>query len=207
MKLQIEENVEIYENEELLEGSPAAALLTIKNQLMKTLGNAFKFVGGSTVPKFTVQPKDNDEIAFEITTDGKNVECTPKVDGTLDNLHKKRGIAFMRAANVITDFIKSFIDKAPVKEGIDMMNEYVESNQTAVFDDFMDKVDMLQVLARTIKHDLVDIYEDAPDLFNSDDFDLISSFDNLNFKLDQAISNMKKASNSIKDVHVNVAED
>ena len=83
----------------------AASLLTIKNQLMNKLGSAFKAIGGSMNPKVTVYREDDPETSFDITTDGKNVDITPKYDGIPDTAHKKRGIAFMRAVNVLYDFI------------------------------------------------------------------------------------------------------
>lgn len=85
--------------------SVSASLLTIRNQLMNKLGNAFKAIGGSMTPKVTVYPEDDPDTSFDITTDGKNVEITPKYDGIPDTVHKKRGIAFMRAVNVLYDFI------------------------------------------------------------------------------------------------------
>ena len=83
----------------------AASLLTIKNQLMNKLGSAFKSIGGSMNPKVTVYREDDPNTSFDITTDGKNVDIVPKYDGIPDTVHKKRGIAFMRAVNVLYDFI------------------------------------------------------------------------------------------------------
>jgi len=83
----------------------AASLLTIKNQLMNKLGSAFKAIGGSMNPKVTVYREDDPDTSFDITTDGKNVDIVPKYDGIPDTVHKKRGIAFMRAVNVLYDFI------------------------------------------------------------------------------------------------------
>ncbi len=82
-----------------------APLMTIRNQLMNKLGDNFTVTGGTTVPKVIVTSVDKPDISFDIMTDGKNVEITPKKDGVPDTLHKKRGIAFMRAATILYDFI------------------------------------------------------------------------------------------------------
>lgn len=82
-----------------------APLMNIRNQLMNKLGDDFTVTGGTTVPKVIVTSLDKPDISFDIVTDGKNVEITPKKDGVPDTLHKKRGIAFMRAANILYDFI------------------------------------------------------------------------------------------------------
>lgn len=86
-----------------------ANLMTIRNQLMNKLGSDFKFMGGSTVPKIIVSNVRQPEITFEITPDGKNLDIVPKYHNIPDILHKKKGIAFMRAANVIYDFIMNTI--------------------------------------------------------------------------------------------------
>lgn len=83
----------------------SAPLMNIRNQLMNKLGDAFKATGGGTTPKVIITSVEDPELSFDITTDGKNVDITPKHDGVPDTLNKKRGIAFMRAANVLYNFI------------------------------------------------------------------------------------------------------
>jgi hypothetical protein len=99
------ESVKIRKREQTIDEGVAASLLTIKNQLMNKLGSAFKSIGGSMNPKVTVYREDDPDTSFDITTDGKNVDIVPKYDGIPDTVHKKRGIAFMRAVNVLYDFI------------------------------------------------------------------------------------------------------
>ena len=92
-----------------LDESVPAALMTLKNQLMNKLGSSFIVKGGSLTPKVTVYSEEEPDTTFDITTDGKNVEITPKYNGIADTVHKKKGIAFMRAANVLYDFIMSIL--------------------------------------------------------------------------------------------------
>lgn len=99
------ESVRVRNRKQTMDEGVAASLLTIKNQLMNKLGNAFKAVGGSMNPKVTVYSEEDPDTSFDITTDGKNVDIVPKYDGIPDTVHKKRGIAFMRAVNVLYDFI------------------------------------------------------------------------------------------------------
>ena len=93
-----------------LDESVPAALMTLKNQLMDKLGSSFIVKGGSLTPKVTVYSEEEPDTTFDITTDGKNVEITPKHSGVPDTVHKKKGIAFMRAANVLYDFIMSVLN-------------------------------------------------------------------------------------------------
>lgn len=93
-----------------LDESVPAALMTLKNQLMNKLGSSFIVKGGSLTPKVTVYSEEEPDTTFDITTDGKNVEITPKYNGVPDTVHKKKGIAFMRAANVLYDFIMSVLN-------------------------------------------------------------------------------------------------
>lgn len=92
-----------------LDESVPSALITLKNQLMNKLGNSFVVKGGSLTPKVTVYSEEEPDTTFDITTDGKNVEITPKYNGIADTVHKKKGITFMRAANVLYDFIMNIL--------------------------------------------------------------------------------------------------
>lgn len=92
---------------ELVDEAMAAPLLNVKNQLMKVLSDTFEFIGGSTVPKFTMKSKEEPDVSFDVTMTGNNVDVTPKYNDMPDTAHKKRGIALMRAANVIVDFVNS----------------------------------------------------------------------------------------------------
>ena len=86
-----------------------ANMMTIRNQLMNKLGDDFKVTGGSTVPKIIVASEQRPSITFEITPNGQNVDIVPKYDNIPDTVHKKRGIAYMRAANILYDFIVNTI--------------------------------------------------------------------------------------------------
>lgn len=86
-----------------------ANMMTIRNQLMNKLGDDFKVTGGSTVPKIIVASEQRPSITFEITPNGQNVDIVPKYDNIPDTVHKKRGIAYMRAANILYDFIMNTI--------------------------------------------------------------------------------------------------
>ena len=92
------------DEEETVQEAMAPSLVNVKNQLMKLVGSAFKFIGGSMVPKFTMQSTEKPEVAIDVTTSGNNVEATPKYNGMPDTMHKKKGIAFMQAADVIANF-------------------------------------------------------------------------------------------------------
>ena len=107
----IDHNRAIKESDELLEyGNSQASLLTIQNQLRKKIGDDFSFIGGSTVPKFKIKSNDIPDVEIVVTVNDKNVECTPVYDGVADTLHKKRGIAFMRACDVISTFAYDLVD-------------------------------------------------------------------------------------------------
>lgn len=84
-------------------------MMTIRNQLMNKLGDDFKVTGGSTVPKIIVASEQRPSITFEITPNGQNVDIVPKYDNIPDTVHKKRGIAYMRAANILYDFIMNTV--------------------------------------------------------------------------------------------------
>ena len=86
-----------------------ANMMTIRNQLMNKLGDDFKVTGGSTVPKIIVASEQRPSITFEITPNGQNVDIVPKYDNIPDTVHKKRGIAYMRAANILYDFIMNTV--------------------------------------------------------------------------------------------------
>lgn len=99
------------ESEELFEyDNNQASLLTVQNQLRKKIGDDFSFIGGSTVPKFKIKSIDIPDVEISITVNGKNVECTPIYDGVADTLHKKRGIAFMRACDIISNYAYDILD-------------------------------------------------------------------------------------------------
>lgn len=88
----------------------SASLLNVKNQLMKILSNTFKFTGGSMIDKFTMTSTEEPDVSFEVSMDRNDVSVLPKYNGQPDTMHKKRGIAIMRAANVIKDFVTSIVD-------------------------------------------------------------------------------------------------
>ena len=107
----IDEYRVLKESEELCEyDNNQASLLNVQNQLRKKIGDDFSFIGGSTVPKFKIKSNDVPDVEIVITVNGKNVECTPVYDGVADTLHKKRGIAFMRACDVISSFAYDVVD-------------------------------------------------------------------------------------------------
>lgn len=108
--------------EDVQEAAVGASLLTLKNQLQRMVGNAFKFIGGSLVPKFTMQSNEKPEVSFDVNAVGQNVEVTPKYNGTPDTMHKRKGIAFMSAANTIADFVESIVSKYKPA----MATEYVQ---------------------------------------------------------------------------------
>lgn len=99
------------ESEELFEyDNNQASLLTVQNQLKKKIGDDFSFIGGSTVPKFKIKSIDVPDVEIVVAVDGKNIECTPVYNGVADTLHKKRGIAFMRACDVISSFAHDLVN-------------------------------------------------------------------------------------------------
>lgn len=100
---------EMLKEPELVDEAMAAPLLNVKNQLMKALSDTFEFIGGSMVPKFTMKSKEEPEVSFDVAMSGNNVDVTPKYNNMPDTAHKKRGIALMRAANVIVDFVNSIM--------------------------------------------------------------------------------------------------
>lgn len=112
------------EDEPVQEAACVASLLTVKNQLTKVLSPAdFEFIGGSMVPKFTIKSKEKPDVSFEVNVNGQNIEVTPAYKGIPDMLHKRRGIAIMRAANIIADFVQDIVNRyKPVQESF--MNEY-----------------------------------------------------------------------------------
>ena len=97
-------------SEPVQEYNTSAALMTVQNQLRNILGNSYTFMGSGTIPKFNVKSNAKPSISFDIAVvNGTNAECTPLLNGIPDMLHKKRGIALMRAASVLADFIKIFV--------------------------------------------------------------------------------------------------
>lgn len=131
--------------EDVQEAAVGASLLTLKNQLQRMVGNAFKFIGGSLVPKFTMQSNEKPEVSFDVNAVGQNVEVTPKYNGTPDTMHKRKGIAFMSAASTIADFVESIVSKYKPA----MATEYVQDElftrlqmlvgESATNDDFFPK--------------------------------------------------------------------
>ena len=118
-----------------------APLMNVRNQLMNNLGGKFDFIGGSMNPKFTMTYKKDPSISFDVALSGNNIEMTPKHDDIPDYIHKIKGISIMRAAQVILDAIKKFINegvcsnmKLMIKESnymteaLDDVREYAELN-------------------------------------------------------------------------------
>lgn len=95
-----------------IEAYTNAPLMNVRNQLMNKLGAGFDVIGGSTVPKIIVTPNRYKNIQFEIQSNGQNVEVTPVIDNIPDYLHKRKGIAFMQAANILYDFIMGILKTA-----------------------------------------------------------------------------------------------
>ena len=93
------------------EAATSAALLNVQNQLRNMLSDAFDFIGGSMIPTFTMKSKEKPELAIKVSAQGTNVEATPVVNGAPDLIHKKKGIAIMRAAQTIADFAKDLVSK------------------------------------------------------------------------------------------------
>lgn len=139
-----ESYVDSFDDEITMEAANAAALLNVKNQVQKIVGSAFKFIGGSLVPKFTMQSNDKPEVALDVNADGNNVELTPKYNGKPDFMHKRKGIALMRAADVIANFAESIV--AGYKPKPAMENAYIQIGNDVIlqeqedFDTFMDEV-------------------------------------------------------------------
>lgn len=105
-------------NQPVQEAACTASLLTVKNQLTQILGNNYEFIGGSLVPRFIVKSKEKPSLSFQIDVNGANIEVTPLYNDLPDFIHKRRGIAFMQAANVVARFIEDMTRdyKPPVKE-------------------------------------------------------------------------------------------
>lgn len=99
------------ETDMVQEAAAGAALLNVKNQLSGMLSDAFEFIGGSLLPSFTMKSKEKPEVSIKVTSQGQNVEATPVINGSPDLIHKKKGIAIMRAAQTIADFAKDIVSK------------------------------------------------------------------------------------------------
>ena len=111
-------------SEAVQEVACAASLLTVKNQLSQQLGSDYEFIGGSLVPKFTIKSKQKPELSFEVNVNGANIEVTPCYNNIPDFIHKRKGIAFMQAANVVAKFIEDTVrDYKPVQESF--MSNYM----------------------------------------------------------------------------------
>ena len=85
-------------------------MMTVRNQLMNKLGDDFSAIGGSMNPKIIVKYEVDPKIDFEITPNGKNLDVVGRIDKVPDTVHKKKGIAYMRAGNIIYDYIMDFIE-------------------------------------------------------------------------------------------------
>ena len=96
-----------YDIEESYEKIP---LMTIRNQLMKKLGDDYKATGGSMTPKVLISYLEDPRIEFEIEPDGKNLSIVTKRNKIPDTLHKKKGISLMRAGNILYDYIIKTVD-------------------------------------------------------------------------------------------------
>lgn len=99
-----------------------ASLMNVRNQLMNKLGDGFGVMGGSTTPKIIITPDRYKNIQFEIQANGQSVEVMPVINSIPDYLHKRKGIAFMQAANVLYDFIMDTLSSVK-KEGVNMTNK------------------------------------------------------------------------------------
>lgn len=109
-ELKNDEIIDIDESQRLGEYNQSPQMMTVRNQLMNKLGDDFNAVGGSMNPKTLIQYKQNPKIDFEITPNGKNLDIVGRIDKVPDTVHKKRGIAYMRAGNIIYDYIMDFIE-------------------------------------------------------------------------------------------------
>lgn len=118
-ELKNDEIIDIDESQQLGEYDQSPQMMTVRNQLMNKLGDDFSAIGGSMNPKILIQYKQNPKIDFEITPNGKNLDVVGRIDKIPDTVHKKKGIAYMRAGNIIYDYIMDFIEdnKSEKNEG------------------------------------------------------------------------------------------
>lgn len=174
-----ESYVDSFDDEITMEAANAAALLNVKNQVQKIVGSAFKFIGGSLVPKFTMQSNDKPEVALDVNADGNNVELTPKYNGKPDFMHKRKGIALMRAADVIASFAESIV--AGYKPKPAMENAYIQIGDDVIlqeqedFDTFMDEVGYVE--EDFVDRDVHIVDEYATDLLPYDQLLMEYSYD------------------------------
>ena len=110
--------------EPIQEAACTASLLNVKNQLTRVLGPDFEFIGGSMIPKFTIKSKEKPNVSFEVNVNGQNIEVTPAYNGIPDMLHKRRGIAIMRAANIIADFVHDIVNRYKPVQQESFMDEH-----------------------------------------------------------------------------------
>lgn len=101
------DNLLPFDMEESYEKIP---LMTIRNQLMKKLGDDYKATGGSMTPKVLISYLEDPRIEFEIEPDGNNLSIVTKHNKIPDTLHKKKGIALMRAGNILYDYITKTVN-------------------------------------------------------------------------------------------------
>lgn len=132
--------IEVYEDELFNEDeqfdeayAQSPQMMTVRNQLMNKLGADFSAVGGSMNPKILIQYKQNPKIDFEITPNGKNLDIVGRIDKVPDTVHKKRGIAYMRAGNIIYDYIMDFIEDNEERVEENMKLEIRESARGEYF--------------------------------------------------------------------------
>ena len=78
---------------------------------MNKLGDDYKAMGGSMNPKVLISYVEDPKLEFEITPDGKNVAIVTKYNKIPDTVHKKKGIALMRASNILYDYITKTVDE------------------------------------------------------------------------------------------------
>lgn len=135
-----------------LEEGMSASLLNVKNQLMKKLSDTFNFTGGSMIDKFTMTSTKEPDVSFEVAMDRNDISVLPKYNGMPDTMHKKRGIAIMRAVNVISDFVSNFIDSykpATATEGVKLRISEGPSTRIkkTLFGDYSGKIRTFAVLS------------------------------------------------------------
>ena len=99
------------DDETVQEGSFTPAIGNLMNQVMQIVGDAFEFFGGSFVPKFMMQSKENKDVEIDVVANGANIEVTPKYKGIPDYMKKRKGLAVSRAVNAIVEVAKEFLQE------------------------------------------------------------------------------------------------
>lgn len=128
-------NDELFNEDEQFDEAYAQSpqMMTVRNQLMNKLGDDFSAVGGSMNPKIIVKYEVDPKIDFEITPNGKNLDVVGRIDKIPDTVHKKKGIAYMRAGNIIYDYIMDFIEDNEERVEENMKLEIRESARGEYF--------------------------------------------------------------------------